>query len=89
MSDLGDSFRQQKKEQQERRALRLPNRVDEIMTLKKVVKLSEYQFRVDGWIDLYPIHRRFHHLGKNKRGDYFIKDGLIYNRQNKLIISKF
>lgn len=89
MSELGDDFRDARKAQQKRRAERLPQRVDEIMTLPNVEKLTDYHFRMDGWLDLFPIHKKFHNLTKNKRGEYFIYKGVVYNRSNKLVISKF
>jgi len=60
--------------QKERRAERLPVRTQEILDLEKqgykVIKLTEYQYRVNDAIDLYPIHRNFHHLRTKKRGNY-------------------
>lgn len=50
MSEMGDEYRQSRQAQQKRRAERLPTRVDEIMTLPNVEKLTDYQFRVDGWL---------------------------------------
>lgn len=36
----------------------------------KVKKLTDYQFRINGLIDLYPTNRRFFHLKKKTRGNY-------------------
>lgn len=35
-----------------------------------VEKLTDYQFRVNGKIDLYPVKRRFHILKTGERGQY-------------------
>lgn len=63
-----------RKDQQERRAARLPGRQQEILDLSahgfSVKQLTEWQFRVDGKIDLYPIHRRYHVLKGGRRGTY-------------------
>lgn len=74
MSDDGDWYREQREAQQERRAKRLPVRTAEIEELRrlgyKVQKLTSYQFRVDGVVDLYPIHHRVHWLKANRWGEY-------------------
>ena len=63
-----------RKDQKARRAARLPACQREILDLREqgrvVKRLTAYQFRVDGAIDLYPIHRRFHVLKTGKRGTY-------------------
>jgi hypothetical protein len=38
-----------------------------------VTKMTQYQFRVDDRLDLYPVNRRWHDVVMNTRGDY---DGL-------------
>jgi hypothetical protein len=71
--------------QQQRRRERLPIRQQEIESLTgvEVKKLNEYQFRVNGKIDLYPIHHRYHILKSGKRGSY--KPGELQNVISKLI----
>jgi hypothetical protein len=63
---------QYKDEQKERRLERLPIRQDEIQSLSEVgydvKKLTDYQYRINGVFDLYPIHNRWHNLKTNKRG---------------------
>jgi hypothetical protein len=69
-----EDWRDIRRAQQERRAERLPGRQQEITALSEsgytVKKLTEYQFRVNDKIDLYPIHRRYHHLKSGRRGRY-------------------
>ena len=71
-SDESESWDQYKAEQKLRREIRLPIRTEEIHQLEdyEIQKLSEYQYRINGLIDIYPIHARFHILRKNKRGNY-------------------
>jgi hypothetical protein len=71
---MGDDFRAARKEQQERRAARLPVRTAEIERLStagyRVRRLTDYQFRVEEKLDLYPIHRRYHNIETGRRGQY-------------------
>lgn len=68
MSDW-DGYREAQKE---RRKERLPVRTEEILSLRDigytVEKKTDYQFRINGLIDVYPIHNRWHELSTNKRG---------------------
>ena len=75
MSDLGDEYRDRREAQKMRRIKRLPLRQDEILSLRKegfsvLDKNGGYQFRINGYIDLFPIHQRYHDLRNNKRGSY-------------------
>jgi hypothetical protein len=70
MSD--DEWGWYKREQQARRAKWLPIRTEEILHLKvqgyEVEQKTEYHFRINGVLDLWPIHNRWHDLRTNKRG---------------------
>lgn len=83
MSEIGELFSEHRKAQKERRAERLPGRQGEILALPEhgftVTELTPYQFRVNGQIDLYPIHRRYHDVKKNKRGNYRDALGFLKN----------
>lgn len=71
MSENSEDWRDYRESQKKRRKERLPIRVAEIMSLPfKVQKLTEYQFRVEDKVDLFPVHRRYHILKTGKRGDY-------------------
>ncbi len=65
-------FDEYKEAQRERRLKRLPIRTAEILALRsegyRVVQKTEYHFRINGTIDLWPIHNRFHILKTNQRG---------------------
>lgn len=69
-----EDYSQYREAQKKRRAERLPIRTEEILNLKTqgydVRKLSDYQYRINEQIDLYPIHRNYHHIKKNRRGAY-------------------
>lgn len=63
---------QYKSEQRQRRQTRLPVRQLEIESLSElgyaVEKKTEFQYRINGVVDLYPIHNRWHNIKTNKRG---------------------
>lgn len=75
MNDLWKDYRN---EQKNRRIKRLPYRTKIILSLKnkgyKVEKKTEYQFRINDFLDIYPIHCRFHNIKTNKRGGFNPKD---------------
>jgi hypothetical protein len=75
-----DDWRQYRFEQKQRRQKRLPIRQKEIENLcvfgYSVAKKTNYQYRVENIIDLYPIHRQYHILESGKRGSYNV--GLLY-----------
>lgn len=81
-----EDFKSYREDQQKRRAERLPVRQQEIESLANdgydVKKLTDYQYRINGVYDLYPIHNRWHHLKTGKRGGaknlaQFIKQQLL------------
>lgn len=43
----------------------------------QVEALTETQFRVGGVLDLYPTHRRFHHIPTGRRGRYDSVLGIV------------
>ncbi|QOR55583.1 MAG: hypothetical protein UMS36scaffold28_73 [Phage 59_13] len=61
-------------EQVKRREKRLPGRIREIIGCEKngfvVTRLTEYQYRINEQLDFYPLHRRWHDIKTNERGDY-------------------
>jgi len=69
-----DDWRAIHKDQQKRRAERLVPRQEEIDALRKdgyrVDMLTEYQWRIDGRLDLFPVHKRWHDTKVNRRGSY-------------------
>lgn len=67
-----EDMREMREEQKKRRADRLPIRQHEIESLVGVTvrKLTDYQYRINEVIDVYPIHRRWHELKCGKRGVY-------------------
>lgn len=73
-SETGEEMREMRQEQRERREKRLPVRVELLLALRgegfEIKELSPYQFRVNGVLDVYPIHHRFHDIKKNVRGGF-------------------
>ena len=67
-------WRESRAAQQERRRKRLPLRVAELMELRKagftIEQKTPYQFRVNGVLDIYPIHNRYHDLKTGERGGF-------------------
>ena len=59
-------------EQRQRREKRLPIRTAAILALEQegfvVQKLTDYCFRINGRLDLFPIHNRWHDIKTNVRG---------------------
>lgn len=72
--DVSAMWKDHRKAQQDRRAARLPVRSDDIRRVETagyaVRELTPYQFRIDGRLDLYPIHKRWHDIKTNRRGSY-------------------
>lgn len=72
--DMTAVWRDYRQAQQARRAVRLPLRTEEILALRgdnfHVRTLTDFQFRIDGRLDLYPIHRRYHDMRTGRRGTY-------------------
>ena len=67
-----DNWASYRAQQQRRRHERLPQRTDAILRLRQrgflVQVLTPYQFRVNGRLDLYPLHNRWHDIQTNRRG---------------------
>jgi hypothetical protein len=88
-SEYGEFSKEDRDAQQNRRAERLPIRTAEIEELRnlgyRVEMLTPYQFRVNGFFDLYPIHHRWHNTITGSRGEYhpFYLKGQIKRVINK------
>ena len=74
MSEVGDDFKEYRASQKERRAKRLPIRHAEILALKlkgyDIEKKSDYHFRINKCLDVWPIHNRWHDIKNDRRGGY-------------------
>lgn len=72
--ELSEFWKDHRQAQQERRAERLPIRTNQILALRKmgfkVEQKTEYQYRINGYLDIYPIHNRYHDIKLNKRGGF-------------------
>jgi hypothetical protein len=78
-----ESWREYRQEQQARREKRLPVRTAAILALRSegfvVTKLTEYCFRINGRLDLYPVHNRWHDIQTNQRGG--ARDLVVFVRE--------
>lgn len=91
-NDIAEYFKDHKEAQRERRAKRLPIRTNEILGLRekgfKVEQKSEYHFRINGVLDIWPTHNRWHYLKENSRGGYPHVNALIDRFTKKGVFNK-
>lgn len=73
-SELSEAWGEYKDEQRERRAARLEKRTEQILSLRekgyKVHRFTDYQYRINDAVDLYPTHNLFHDLKTGVRNNY-------------------
>lgn len=61
--------------QRNREALRIGTEVIEILSGEfDVTRITDYQFRIDGRIDLFPVNGKWHDILRNVRGHYAAAD---------------
>ena len=77
MGDEGDYWRDVNayhRQQKEKRDLRIwpmiENKLKLVSKKHNVRKLTQYQYRINGTLDIYPQNKRYHDIKNNKRGDY-------------------
>lgn len=91
MSFDSEDFKDYREQQKERRLKRLPVRTEAILALSElgyiVDKKTDYHFRINETLDIFPIHVRFHNIKTNKRGG-FHPDNLINLVNNQLTKNK-
>lgn len=67
-------WKEYRRAQRQRRAARLPARTEQILGLSSfgltVRRITDYQYRINEALDLYPVHRRFHNFRTQERGTY-------------------
>ena len=44
--------------------------IEKLIPCYEVNRLSDYQFRINGILDLYIVNKKFHNIKTNKRGQY-------------------
>lgn len=73
-TELGEDWRAWKEDKKTKNKERLKDNTEDILALKdmmfEVEKLTEYQYRINKTLDLYPVHRKFHNIKTGKRGTY-------------------
>ncbi len=81
-----EDFKDHRRDQQARRAARLPGRQQVIWELTEhgylVEQLTEFQFRITKpgslkRVDIFPIHLKYHNITDNRRGQIKGMDGII------------
>lgn len=68
-----EMWRAHREEVQARNAVRRASGTAEIEWLPDdytVQKLTDYQFRINGKVDVFPTHRKYHVLATGRRGSY-------------------
>lgn len=75
LDDMGEYWRDVKEASKEHKARVMPDRIAEIRALEgqgyTVRELNPgVQYRINGKLDLYPVHRRWHFIPANSRGRY-------------------
>lgn len=74
MSDAIDGYRDLQECRQQERAEKRVQETAKILELRglgyEVRQITEYHFRVDGKLDLYPTRGRWHNMRAGKRGFY-------------------
>lgn len=74
MSDIGEFWKIIKEDQRKQRQSNREHFIDQLGYVGKigfeVEPISEYQFRINDVLDIFPSNRKFHDLKNNKRGRY-------------------
>jgi hypothetical protein len=69
---MGESVYPTKKQARARKIQARDECIEQILALTEqklnVKRITDYQYRVDNWIDLYPTSNTYHLLKANKRG---------------------
>lgn len=83
-SELSEAWDEYKDAQKERRTARLATRHEQILGLKEkgytVRRLTDYQYRVNEAVDLYPTHNLFHDLKTGVRNNYQDAEAFILKK---------
>lgn len=87
MSECIDDFRAMKEMRKADREFQRSETVPKILKLRdfgfEVVKMNEYQYRVDGAVDFYPTRERYHILKTGQRGYFNDPVMFMYNQFRK------
>ncbi len=74
MSELSEGFAEHRKEVQERKASRRATETETLLSLREdgfeIKQLTEYHFRVNGFLDIFPTSKKWHNVKTNRRGRY-------------------
>lgn len=76
MSELADDFRAMREHRRRQNEKRRDRNVEWIERFRQdnpdseVEEITPYQFRIDGFLDIYPTNQKFHNIETGKRGFY-------------------
>lgn len=68
--DVNAHFKKKKQERDSRIRPIIENKLEKLSKKYSVEKKTEYQYRINEVLDIYPQNQRYHDIKKNKRGDY-------------------
>lgn len=73
-SDTAEMWEEEREAYKQRRDKRLAVRTKEILALTElgytVEMKTEYQYRINNLVDLFPVNNQFHNIKDNRRGHY-------------------
>ncbi|GAI03928.1 unnamed protein product [marine sediment metagenome] len=73
-TETSNVWKKYRSDQQKRRLKRLPLRTQSLLKLCKegfkIEEKTQYHFRVNNRLDVWPIHNRYHDIKKNRRGGF-------------------
>ena len=65
------NYRKDQKEKRDRRIWQMiENKLETLSRKYNIEKKTQYQYRINGMLDIYPQNKRYHDIKNNKRGDY-------------------
>lgn len=72
--DMSEAWREYGAEKRRKRQVRRAQGTEAILKLEKlgfaVKAISDYHFRIDGVLDLYPTNGKWHHVSTGRRGRF-------------------
>lgn len=69
-NDIKSHFKKKKEAREKRVRPIIENKLETLSEKYNVERKTDYQYRINGILDIYPQNQRYHDIRKNKRGDY-------------------
>lgn len=74
MSDIAELYAEHKKDVRENKQEQLARRTAQLLELRDegfdIKALTQFQYRVNGRLDIYPVWGKWHDIKHNKRGKF-------------------